>query len=219
MNNKKVAAYIRVSDKNKGDGKAQMNSIKEYADRNDITVDLWITENVSATKTDIADRKFIDLVNDGYSIVMTDISRMGRKGAFDLIGVIGQICNEGGELHLTYTQRVVNSSNMDDAETIFTIVGQSFAAVEEGKRRSERAKAAVNRRSANGLLNGRPRGTKVRSKLDDHAAFIIDELQSNTSKVKIVELLKNKKDCDVSRMQLHRWIDKRLKPTSTPTVN
>lgn len=205
----KYAAYIRVSDKNRGNGETQRADIEAYAKANKINISRWVEEHVSASKTDIEERQLMELVNAGYSIVMTDVTRLGRRKVFDLLAVIGQICRYG-ELRLTYTNRIINETNCDDAETIFTVVGGSFAAVDEAKKRSQRAKAAHARLKEQGLRSGRKVGADVRSKLDDHAAFIIKELKAGTQKTAILEKLEKQKSFKVSRAQLYRWIEKRV---------
>lgn len=203
----KFAAYVRVSDSNKQTGETQRSDIETYIKENNIHITKWVEENVSASKTDVEDRQLISLVNDGYSIVMTDVTRLGRRKVFELLGVIGQVCKVG-ELHLTYTSRIVNSDNMDDAETIFTIVGGSFAAVDEAKKRSQRATAAHARRKLKGLPSGRKEGAVVKSKLDEFAALILNELSKGTKKAHIITILEGL-GISISRQQLYRWIDKR----------
>lgn len=207
MSTKQFAAYIRVSDKNRGTAAAQREAIEAYAKSQKIIISVWVEEYVSASKTDIEDRELMKLVDGGYSIVMTDVSRLGRRKVFDLIGVIGRIC-KSGELHFAYTDRAITSDNVDDAETIFTVVGSSFAAVEESKRRSDRAKAGHKTRQTKGLKSGRAKGAVVRSKLDDYAALILSELEKGTKKTTLITLL-DKKGCSVSRAQLYNWIKKR----------
>jgi len=203
----KYAAYIRVSDKNKSDGSAQRNSIQEYAEKKGITISIWVEEFASASKTDVEERELNDLVKDGFSIIMTDTTRLGRRKVFELLGVIGKICKKAS-LHFTYTDKVIDSSNMDDAEIIFTVIGQSFAAVEESKSRSNRAKAAHQKRKAQGLSSGRTVGQVVKSKIDEHSAFIINELEKKTSKVKILKMLEDK-GTKVSRSVFYTWMEKR----------
>lgn len=205
----RYGAYVRVSDGNRGNGETQRADIETYCKQHGLHIERWVEELASGSKSDVQDRKLMKLVAEGFSVVMTDVTRLGRRKVFDLLGVIGQICRNG-ELHLTYTGRVINQANQDDAETIFTVVGGSFAAMEETRKRSERARAAHARRKAQGLLSGRPIGAVVRSKLDPHAGFIIKELKSGTEKTKIVEKLKRKKKVDVCRTQLYRWIKKRM---------
>lgn len=210
----KYAAYVRISDKNKQQSETQKEAIKQYADINNLLISSWVTEEVSASKTDVEDRKLSELVNAGYSIIMTDITRLGRRKVFDLLGVIGQITKKG-ELHLAYTNRVVNSTNADDAETIFTIVGGSFAAVEESKKRAERSRAGNARRKSAGLHIGRPVGAEVRSKLDNYAITIFKLKNDGMSENKICEYLKNKYDVTISRQGLRNWLNKRTMKTTS----
>jgi DNA invertase Pin-like site-specific DNA recombinase len=201
-----AVCYIRVSDKNRGDDQTQLNAIEQYCKDNKLKVIDVVTEYVSASKTNVQDRmlqKVVDTLPEGVALVMTDVTRLGRRKIFDLLGVIGQITAKA-ELHLAYTGRVVNAANADDAETIFTIVGGSYAAVDESKKRSQRARAAVARRKSNGLHVGRKVGQKVRSKLDEHSMKIAITVKDKGN----VSALAKELDC--SRAQLYRWIDRNL---------
>lgn len=200
-------AYIRVSDTNRADGETQRNAIQQYANSNGLLISKWVEEHISATKTEIQERKLMQCVENGESIVVADITRLGRRKVMQLVGVVARIA-EHGELHLAYSDRVIDSNNVDDAETLFTVVGQSFAAAEEGRKRSERAKAAHARRKAQGLHSGRKVGAVVRSKLDDHAALILSELSRGTAKTKIVALLASE-GVKVTRKGLYDWIKRR----------
>ncbi len=198
-------AYIRVSDKNKSNGESQRNAIQLYAMKNELTITKWVEEFISASKTDIQERLLIKCINNNENIIVTDITRIGRNSVMQLIGVIGSI----NELHLAYDNRVINSSNKDDAEIIFTVVGQSFASAMEAKKRSERAKAGHQRRKTQGLSSGRKVGAIVQSKLDIHSALILNELSKGTTKAKIVELLHNA-GTHCTRKGVYDWINRRI---------
>jgi DNA invertase Pin-like site-specific DNA recombinase len=198
-------AYIRVSDKNKSDGESQRNAIHLYALDNNLIITKWVEEFISASKTDIQDRLLMTCINNNENIIVTDITRIGRNSVMKLIGVIASI----NELHLAYDNRVINIDNKDDAETIFTVVGQSFASAMEAKKRSERAKAGHLRRKAQGLSSGRCVGAIVKSKLDIHSALILNELARGTTKVKIIGLIKNA-GTQCTRKGLYDWISKRM---------
>ena len=143
-------------------------------------------------------------INNNEKIIVTDITRIGRNSVMQLIGVIGSI----NELHLAYDNRVINEENKDDAETIFTVVGQSFASAMEAKKRSERAKAGHLRRKVQGLSSGRNVGAVVKSKLDIHSALILNELSKGTAKTQVVELIKAT-GTNCTRKGLYDWINKR----------
>lgn len=207
--------YIRVSDINKADGTTQRRSIQAYADKIGINISEWVEEHVSASKTELEDRKLSVLIASRHNIIVSDITRLGRNKVMQLVGVIGQIAHYG-ELHLAYDERVINAENADDAETIFTVVGQSFASAIEAKKRSERAKAGHAKRKAEGLHSGRKKGQVVKSRLDEFAAFIVNELDSGTAKTAILKKLENK-GCKVARSRFYTWLEDRGLQSSQPT--
>lgn len=208
MNKKQAIGYIRVSDINKANGDSQKQAIEAYALKQDIKIVNFIEEHISASKTELEDRKLNSLIQTKQNIIVSDITRLGRSSVMELIGAIGLIA-KNGELHLAYDDRVINSENKDDAETIFTVVGQSFASAAEAKKRSERAIAGHQKRKAAGLHSGRAVGTVVKSKLDEHAAFILNELEKGIAKTKIVRKLKDDKNCSISRPRFYKWMKDR----------
>jgi len=205
----KVIAYMRISDKNKQNAESQLQALVSYADENKLTITEFVKEEVSGSKTSIEDRKLSKLAGQGNMILMTDITRVGRKKVFDLLGTIGSLLKNGGELHLTNTSRVINDDNVDDAETIFTVVGGSFAAVEESKLRSQRA---VNGHKNSNLKSGRKFGAVVKSKLDKHVALISSELSKGTSKVGIIRILEGL-GTKITRKGFYDYCDKRMLTT------
>jgi hypothetical protein len=73
----------------------------------------------------------------------------------ELVGAIGQIASYG-ELHLAYNDTIINSENVDNAEIIFTVIGQSFAsAVEVKNALNEPKQVTLNERSKGYHLAGR----------------------------------------------------------------
>lgn len=208
MKKQKVIGYVRVSDANKATSESQRAVILCYVDRNNLELDSFVEEHISATTTELKDRKLMTLINSGANIVVSDISRISRNKVLELIGTIGQIASRGS-LHLAYDDRVINSENVDDAETIFTVVGQSYASAAEAKKRSDRAKAGNEKRKAAGLQVGRKVGQVVKSKLDDHIGFILSHQNKGTSVVKLVELLEKERAVKISRVGYYRWLKSR----------
>lgn len=202
-----MIGYIRVSDSRKSDGESQKEAIKAYAERNNIEITEWVEECVSASKTEIGERKLYSIIASRQSIVVSDITRLGRNKVMALIGAIGEIANYG-ELHLAYNDTVISAENVDNAEVIFTVVGQSFASAMEAQKRSERAKAGHAKRRAKGLSSGRKKGQKVKSKLDEHTAFILNLLDKKTSKIVILQKLEAK-GVKVSRSRFYSWLEQR----------
>lgn len=202
-----MIGYIRVSDSQRADGESQREAIKAYAAKRGIQISDWIEEHVSATKTELRERKLSSLITSQQSIIVSDITRLGRHKVMELVGAIGQIASYG-ELHLAYSDTIINSENVDNAEVIFTVIGQSFASAVEAQKRSERAKAGHAKRKAKGLPSGRQKGQKVKSKLDEHTAFILNMLDSDKSKAEILRKLSDK-GVQVSRSRFYSWLEDR----------
>nr|MBF4348581.1 resolvase [Vibrio anguillarum] len=125
----------------------------------------------------------------------------------ELVGAIGQIASYA-ELHLAYNDTIISSENVDNAEIIFTVIGQSFASAVEAQKRSERAKAGHAKRKAKGLSSGRQRGQKVKSRLDEHTAFILNLLDTKTTKAEILRQL-NERGVSISRSRFYSWLEAR----------
>ncbi|MEZ8270104.1 recombinase family protein [Vibrio splendidus] len=198
-----MIGYIRVSDSQRADGESQREAIKAYATKHGIQISDWIEEHVSATKTELSERKLYSLISSQQSIIVSDITRLGRHKVMELVGAIGQIASYG-ELHLAYNDTIISSKNVDNAEIIFTVIGQSFASAVEAQKRSERAKAG----HAKGLSSGRQKGQKVKSKLDEHTAFILNMLDSDKSKTEVLRKLSDK-GVQVSRSRFYSWLEDR----------
>ena len=200
-------AYLRISDKNRQDYETQKDSIIRYANEHGIIIDSWTDESVSGSKTTITSRKISILVANlepGDKLICTEISRLGRDKPFSILGLINDIAEiHNAELHLTYTEQVINKENVEDPEILFGVVGASYAARQEAIKRAERAKAACNRRISSGLSNGRPEGLLVISKLDKKEDLIIRSLNDKQSKSSLA------RDLKCSRATLIRWVKAR----------
>lgn len=200
-------AYLRVSDKNRQDHETQRDSITRYANENGIIIDSWTEESISGSKTNLAHRKISSLVGNlepGDKLICTEISRLGRDKPFSILGLINDISEiHEAELHLTYTEQVISKDNVENPEIIFGVVGASYAARQEAIKRSERAKAACNRRVSKGLSNGRQKGLYVKSKLDSKEDYVIRMLNDGTPQTLLAL------DLNVGRTTLIMWLKNR----------
>ncbi|MEZ8780270.1 recombinase family protein [Vibrio splendidus] len=161
-----MIGYIQVSDSRKADGESQREAIKAYAAKRGIQISDWIEEHVSATKTELSDRKLSSLIASQQSIVVSDITRLGRNKVMELVGAV------------------------------------------EAQKRSERAKAGHAKRRAKGLSSGRQKGQKVKSKLDEHTAYILNLLDTKTSKAEVLRKL-NERGVSISRSRFYSWLEER----------
>lgn len=200
-------AYIRISDSYKQDSETQKNNISNYATDNGIIINEWIEEHVSGSRTEASNREVSSLIaklEKGDKLICTEISRLGRNKPFSIIGLINEITDiKKAELHLTYSEQCITPDNVENAEVLFTTVAGSYVARQEAIKRSERAKAAIKRRSDSGLTNGRPKGLLVKSKLDQHEDYIIRALNDDVGQSQLA------RDLSCGRGTLIKWLKKR----------
>ncbi|CAK2645734.1 hypothetical protein VCRA2126O85_360038 [Vibrio crassostreae] len=90
---------------------------------------------MSATKTELREQKLSSLIASQQSIIVSDITRLGRHKVMDLVGAIGQIASYG-ELHLAYNDTIINSENVDNDEITFTVIVQSCVSAVDAQKRS-----------------------------------------------------------------------------------
>lgn len=201
-------AYIRVSDHHNQDGRNQKHTIKEYANQHGIIISAGniIEQHVSASKTTLADRgwnQIVNKLNPGDNLLISDISRLGRTKPMATIGLVQQILDKGAKLILCYSNTVIESSVEDDPSTLFMLLGEAWSAVRLAKDRAVKAKTACHLRKQQGLLNGRPPGAIVRSKLDAFEFEIVTLLNDGLNKSYI------SKRFGVSRTTLSNWLNTR----------
>lgn len=202
---------MRVSDATKQDSLTQHHVIEEYAQASGLTVQEWREFNLSGSKTNKTARginQLIEDLNQGDLVLVSDVARLGRDDIHSVLNTITGVTGKGAELHFCYSKTAIKPEDNNDISKIFIAIGEAYAAVKFAQERSLKAKAACERRTKNGLANGRPVGTKVKSKLDDHAVLIIGELKKGTKKTRIVEILKNK-GLSLTRSGLYHWINQK----------
>ncbi len=207
-----VFAYVRVSDSAKQDSSTQRHAIVEYSKANDMNVTQWQEFHLSGSKTSARERGIEDLLNNiqsGDIVLVSDIARLGRDSIHQVLNTITSITTKGAEIHFCYSKTVITPKQQNDISSVFIAIGEAYAAVKFSEERSQKAKAASERRRLAGLHTGRPVGCVVKSKLDDHAAYIIDHLNKGTKKTKLVELLLKDKGVSITRLGLYKWLARR----------
>ncbi|HCH1216498.1 recombinase family protein [Vibrio parahaemolyticus] len=205
-------AYVRVSDATKQDSSNQRHVIDAYAKENNLNISKWAEFHLSGSKTSAKERGIDALLanlSEGDQVLVADIARLGRDSVHQLLNTITTITTKGATLHLCYSKTTIAPEDTNDIAKVFVAIGEAFAAVKFAEERSHKAKAACERRSKQGLHNGRKKGAQVASKLDEHATFIIDELRKGTAKTKLLSKLKER-GITVTRSRLYSWINDRL---------
>ena len=192
--------YIRVST----DRQTTLNQefeITEFCKRENTSIDGWIKETTSGTKS-FGKRKLGSLLGTlrkGDLIICTELSRLGRS--LFMIMEILNICMEKG----CQVWSVKEGYRLgDDIQSKVLAFAFGLSAEIERKLISERTREALARKKAEGIRLGRPQGSHNRAyKLDKNAAYIERLLEKNTSLYQIA------KSCGVSINTLSRWLKMR----------
>ena len=197
----KNIGYLRVST-DKQDLDNQKLAILEYARKRDMKVHKFVRMKISSRRS-VKDRKLddvIDELNDGDTLLVYELSRIGRS--------LGQIINIVNSL---IEKKVKFVSIKEDININGTISIQSkvtvglfgiFAEVERDLI-SQRTKQGLISARLKGKLIGRPKGSIGKSKLDGKEEQIRELLDKDISKTSIAKIF------DVSRTCLYNFIETR----------
>ena len=149
--------YIRVST-DKQTTKNQKFEILNYSKERDILIDEWIEETISATKK-LDDRKFGKLLRDmkkGDQLVVTELSRLGRN-LMQIMKILHD-CMEKDIQVFTIKERYELGNNINSKVLAFAF---GLSAEIERNLISQRTKEALARKKAEGIILGRPKGSKA----------------------------------------------------------
>lgn len=58
---------------------SQRETIQAYAAKRSIQISDWIEEHVSASKTELSERKLSSLISSQQSLIVSDITKLGRQ--------------------------------------------------------------------------------------------------------------------------------------------
>ena len=200
-------ALIRVSDSAKQSNAGQRDRITRYAEKNRLIVDRWIETEGSASKTSAEQRGWYDLLESlqpGDQIITVDVARISRdQDPGEIIYAIQSALRAGITLHFADTGQALTQGDMADPGKLFMAVAESYVASRFSKERSVKAKAAIQRRRAAGLHNGRPPGYLPKSKLDEHEDRIVRALSDGTTKSALA------RELGIGRSTLINWLKAR----------
>lgn len=173
--------YIRVSS-NKQTVENQRFEIEQFCLMEGITVDVWIEETVSGTRTYKQRRlgKLIKQVHEGDTIICSELSRLGRN--LYMIMEILSLCMSRGCKVWTIKDGYRLG---DDIQSKVLAFAFGLSAEIERNLISQRTKEALARLKAEGKPLGRPKGSKTHKEalsLCRYEALIRRELHQGTSK-------------------------------------
>ena len=190
-------AYRRMSTGSQ-DGEGQRNTILEWSSKNGTKIDRWESEQVSSRKRR-ADRKVskvIDGLQPGDKLIVSELSRLARSMT-ELMSIVQDVREHGAELVIVQDGMTLTAG--DDWQASAYLMAVSMGAEIERSMISQRTKAGLMARKAQGVKLGRPAG---RSKLDEHASNIRDLQAKGVTTANIARIL------GVSRSTLYAWMER-----------
>ena len=148
--------YIRVST-DRQTTQNQKFEIKNYSKAHNIIIDEWIEETISATKK-LEQRKFGHLLKKmkkGDILIVSELSRMGRN-LMQIMKILHD-CMEKDIQVFTIKERYELGNNINSKVLAFAF---GLSAEIERNLISQRTKEALARKKAEGVILGRPLGSK-----------------------------------------------------------
>lgn len=196
-----VYGYVRVST-DKQDAENQRFEINHFCAANGLEISEWIEETASGTK-DYKNRRLGDLlnrVNEGDTIICTEISRLGRS--LYMIFDVMKVLSENGVALYTIKDNFHLDNTISSKVLAFAF---GLSAEIERNLISQRTKEALSRKKAEGIRLGRPPGSKNRVvKCTDKEAAIRTLRKEGHNYSHIARLL------HVDRSTLVRYIKTRM---------
>lgn len=173
-----IYAYIRVSsDKQTSDN--QRFEINQFCKKQEIAIESWIEETISGTK-EINKRtlgKLLKKAKKGDILICSELSRLGRS-----LFMIMEILNYCMKKEVQVWTIKDNYRLGNDISSKVLAFAFGLSAEIERNLISQRTKEALARKKAEGIILGRPIGSKsAKTKLTGHEKKITNLLSKNVS--------------------------------------
>ena len=196
-----IYGYIRVSS-DKQTTENQHFEITNYSKAKELPIDEWIEETISATKK-LSDRKFgilLEKMQKGDILIVTELSRLGRN-LMQIMSIL-HTCMEKDIRVFTIKEHYELGNNINSKVLAFAF---GLSAEIERNLISQRTKEALARKRAEGIILGRPKGSKSKvKKLTGKEAEIKKLLDKKVSKSAIARIL------DVHRLTVVEFVKENL---------
>ena len=173
-----IYGYIRVST-DRQTVENQRFEINEFCKKQEISVDKWIEETISGTK-EVENRKLGKLLNKMKKedvLICSELSRLGRS-LLMIMGILNQ-CMQNEVQVWTIKDNYRLGNDISSKVLAFAF---GLSAEIERNLISQRTKEALARKKAEGVILGRPIGSKsAKTKLTGHEKKITNLLSKNVS--------------------------------------
>lgn len=186
----KTLGYIRVSTNNQ-DLENQRYEILNFAQKNGLAVDSFISVEISSRKT-LEQRKITEVLGQlevGDQLVVSELSRLGRS-THEVLGIVNTLIKQ--KVNLICIKQNLNISENNDIQAKMMVTMFSLFAELERDLVSQRTRIALASKKANGVILGRRKGSLGRSKLDSKKDYIVDLLSKKVSISSISKIM----DCN-----------------------
>lgn len=180
-------AYIRVST-TKQDTDNQKLKLLEYSQLHKFNIDKFLEVEVSSRKNQ-RERKLnelLELLNDGDSLYITELSRLGRN-MLEVLTFIEKLRNKKINVVFVNQPELSTSDNKALDSLKYAIFG--FLAESERDFISTRTKQGLVNAKANGKTLGRKTGSLSKSQYDIKDNHILELFNKNVSATTIVKLI------------------------------
>lgn len=181
-----IYGYIRVST-DKQTVENQRFEINQFCEKNEMVVNKWLEETISGSKN-VDDRKLGKLLKKMRRddvLVCSELSRLGRN-LLMIMGILNECMNRDIQVW-TIKDNYRLGSDINSKVLAFAF---GLSAEIERNLISQRTKEALARRRAEGVILGRPKGSKSKvKKLTGKEAEIKTLLDKNVSKSAIARIL------------------------------
>lgn len=147
--------YTRVST-DRQDADRQLSDCMAYAQAQGIAITQTISETISSRKADREIFSVIDSLHAGDSVIVTELSRLGRS-MIELSGIVSGIVQKGAALHVVSGSVHIIDDSIQAQCFLFAF---SLAAQVERDLISDRTRSALKARKAAGAKLGRPEGSR-----------------------------------------------------------
>ncbi|MBE6459926.1 MAG: master DNA invertase Mpi family serine-type recombinase [Alphaproteobacteria bacterium] len=185
-----VYGYIRVSTDHQTT-ENQRFEIMKFCEKQDIVIDCWIEETISATK-DLNKRKLgrlIKRIQKDDMIIASELSRLGRN-LLQIMSILHHCMDIGAKIW------TIKDNYRLGSDITSKVLAFAFGLSAEIERNliSQRTKEALARIRAEGKHVGRPRGSCNTQKLAGREKYIAQKLEDGQSKYEIARRLRVHRD-------------------------